>query len=87
MRWLERLQDLQTRAAIVSRLWHIAAGHMWDCRSLGGGLHELDWHLGPGYRVYSCRQGERVILLLAGGEKSTRERDIGRARQLAKEYE
>lgn len=86
VRWLKGLKDLQARAAIVLRLKQVQARHLGDAKSVGGGVYELRWHLGPGYRVYFCRRGKQVILLLAGGDKSTQARDIARAQQLAKEH-
>lgn len=86
-RWFKNLRDLKARAAIALRLRHVAAGHLGDFKSVGGGVFELRWHLGPGYRVYFCHRGDRIVLLLAGGDKSTQTRDIGRAQQLAKELE
>lgn len=86
-RWLKRLKDLQARAAIVLRLRHLASGHLGDVKSVEHGVFELRWHLGPGYRVYYCQQGDRIIVLLAGGDKSTQARDIARAQALAKEHE
>ena len=85
-RWLKGLKDLQARAAIVLRLKQIQAGHLGHVKSVGDGVSELRWHLGPGYRVYFCRRGNQIIVLLAGGNKSTQVRDIARAKQLAKEY-
>lgn len=84
-RWLKSLKDLQARAAIVLRLKQVQAGHWGDVKHVGGGVSELRLHLGPGYRVYFCRRGYQVILLLAAGGKSTQQRDIVRAQQLAKE--
>lgn len=86
-RWLKGLKDLQARAAIVLRLKQVQAGHLGDAKSVGGGVSELRWHLGPGYRAYFCRRGDHIIVLLAGGDKSTQQRDIARAQQLAKEHE
>jgi putative addiction module killer protein len=85
-RWLKGLKDLQARAAIVLRLKQLQAGYLGDAKSVGDGVSEMRWHLGPGYRVYFCRRGQQVIVLLAGGDKSTQVRDIARAKQLAKEY-
>jgi putative addiction module killer protein len=84
-RWLKSLKDLQAKAAIVLRLKQLQAGHWGDVKSVGDGVSELRWHLGPGYRVYFCRRGDQIILLLAGGNQSTQQRDIVRAKQLAKE--
>lgn len=85
-RWLKDLKDLQARAAIVLRLKQLQAGYLGDAKSVGDGVSEMRWHMGPGYRVYFCRRGQQVIVLLAGGDKSTQVRDIARAKQLAKEY-
>ena len=87
VRWLKGLKDLQAKAAIVLRLRHVAMGHLGDVKPVGKGVSELRWHMGPGYRVYFCRHGDRIIVLLAGGDKSTQARDIVHAQALAKEYE
>ena len=84
-RWLKSLKDLQAKAAIVLRLKQVQAGHFGDVKPVGGGVSELRWHMGPGYRVYFCKRGDQIILLLAGGDKSTQQRDIARAQQLVKE--
>lgn len=86
VRWLKGLKDVQAKAAIVLRLKQVQAGHLGDAKSVGAGVSELRWHLGPGYRVYFCRRGQQIIVLLAGGDKSTQTRDIARAKQLAKEH-
>ncbi len=83
--WLKNLKDLQAKAAIVLRLKQVQAGHFSDVKHVGSGVSELRWHLGPGYRVYFCKRGDQIILLLAGGNKSTQQREIARAQQLAKE--
>ena len=84
-RWLKGLKDLQARAAIVLRLKQVQAGHLDDVKPVGGGVSELRWHMGLGYRVYFSKREDQIILLLAGGDKSTQQRDIARAQQLAKE--
>jgi putative addiction module killer protein len=84
-RWLKSLKDLQAKADIVLPLKQVQAGHLGDVKSVGGGVSELRWHMGPGYRVYFCKHGDQIILLLAGDDKSTQLRDIARAQQLAKE--
>lgn len=87
VRWLKGLKDVQAKAAIVLRLKQVQAGYLGDIKNVGAGVSELRWHIGPGYRVYFCRRGQQIIVLLAGGDKSTQVRDITRAKQLAKEYD
>ena len=60
---------------------------MGDVKPVGEGVSELRVNYGPGYRVYFCRRKEETILLLCGGDKSTRDRDIRDAKSMAKEIE
>jgi putative addiction module killer protein len=85
-RWLGGLKDHRGKAAIVFRLRQVAAGHWGDVKSVGGGVSELRWHIGPGYRVYFTRRGQQIVLLLAGGDKSSQAKDIAKAQKLAKEH-
>lgn len=85
-RWLMALKDNRAKAAIAFRLKQMATGHWGDFKSVGGGVSELRWHIGPGYRVYFTRRGLHIVLLLAGGDKSSQAKDIAKAKELAKEY-
>jgi len=65
------------------RLDRVALGNLGDVRAVGGGLSELRIDHGPGYRVYLTQRGPILVILLCGGDKSSQERDIRRAAQLA----
>ena len=81
--WLHALADSSARVQILARLARLATGHLGDWRSVGRGVRELRIQYGPGYRVYFIRAGARIVLLLAGGDKSSQKRDIARAQALA----
>ena len=84
--WLKKLRDKEACTRISRRLKRIEKGNFGDHKSLGGGISELRIDYGPGYRVYYTERSGMIILLLAGGDKSTQERDIAKARQLAQEW-
>ncbi|MBX9644980.1 MAG: type II toxin-antitoxin system RelE/ParE family toxin [Novosphingobium sp.] len=83
--WLDSLRDRKARLRIDDRLKRLASGNAGDSKSVGDGLQELRLHFGPGYRVYYFWQGDVLIILLNGGDKSSQARDIAKAKQLAKE--
>ncbi len=77
--WLDGLSDRKARARVRVRLDRLSLGNLGDCRSLGGGLHELRIDYGPGYRLYFAEIGDRIVLLLTGGTKRSQRRDINEA--------
>ena len=81
--WLRALRDRQARARIQVRIDRLQLGLPGDARPVGEGVSELRIDYGPGYRVYFMRRGQEIIVLLAGGDKRTQDRDIKRAIQLA----
>jgi putative addiction module killer protein len=82
--WINSLKDRVGRARIQVRIDRLAHGNPGQSRKLKAGVHELKIDVGPGYRVYYTeRQGE-LIILLAGGDKSTQQRDIEIATELAR---
>lgn len=84
--WMASLKDLKTRARIAERERRVAiSGSLGDDKDIGGGLSELRFHFGPGYRVYFCRRGAGIVILLGGGGKGSQSRDIKAAKALAKE--
>lgn len=82
-RWFKRVRDRQARARIRARVRRLEAGHPGDARPVGDGVVEMRVDYGPGYRVYYCRRGQSVVVLLAGGDKGSQARDIKRAIELA----
>jgi putative addiction module killer protein len=82
--WRGRL-ELTTRAHITRRVGRMRLGNFGDWRSVGSGEFELRIHWGPGYRIYYARHGERLVLLLGGGEKRSQEKDIAEAKRLWQE--
>ena len=84
--WLAEPKDRQARARIQTRLDRLALGNVGDCRTLDSGVSELRIDWGPGYRVYFGRIGELILLLLCGGDKTTQQQDIERAKAYFDDY-
>lgn len=84
-RCFEKLRDKRAKARINARIRRLSLGNPGDVRTIGQGVSELRIDYGPGYRVYFVRKGQSLVLLLAGGDKSTQARDILSARNLARE--
>ena len=83
-RWLDGLRDVRARARVLVRVERLVAGNPGDVRPVGEGVSELRIDYGPGYRVYFKRQGQTVVVLLAGGDKRTQGTDIETALRLAR---
>ena len=84
--WLEGLKDKRTQATISNRLIRVAQGNFGLCRKLEGGIQELKVDFGPGFRVYFAEDGDTLVVLLCGGDKSTQSKDIDKAREYWAEY-
>ena len=84
--WLLSLRDMTGRFAIARRIDRMTVGNFGDIKPVGEGVSELRIDVGPGYRVYFTIRGNAIVVVLAGGNKSTQVRDIERAQKLAKEY-
>jgi len=69
---------------ISMRLTRAALGNFGDTKSVGSGVYELRLFTGPGYRIYHTIKNGAIVLLLVGGDKSSQERDISKAKELAK---
>lgn len=84
--WIDGFKDLSGRARILMRVDRLIHGNPGSHRNLTHGVSELKVDAGPGYGVYYSQRGDRLLLLLAGGDKSTRAKDIARAIRLAQAY-
>jgi len=84
--WLNKLRDSEARARIVTRVKRLAEGNPGDSRFLSD-ISELRIDYGPGYRVYFKDTGREIIILLCGGDKTTQQADIAKARKIARLYE
>jgi len=82
-KWIDSLQDIRARARIQARIERLAMGNPGDVKPVGEGISEMRIDYGPGYRVYFIQHKQSVIILLAGGDKSTQARDIKTALHLA----
>lgn len=85
--WINGLKDRAGRARIQVRVDRLVHGNPGSHRNLTDGVAELKIDFGPGYRVYYTQRGTRLILLLAGGEKSTQQSDIKMAIRLARNFQ
>lgn len=81
--WFTSLKDKRAVARIQARIDRAEDGNFGDCSSVGEGVSEMRIHYGPGYRVYFLQRGRELVILLAGGNKSSQSKDIKAALQLA----
>lgn len=85
-RWIDSLRDRLGRARVLVRIDRLIHGNPGQHRHLSEGVSELKIDVGPGYRVYYTLRGSRLILLLAGGDKSTQPADIEKALRLSRAF-
>lgn len=82
-KWFDSLRDRQAKARINIRIRRLSLGNPGDIKPVGQGISELRITYGPGYRIYFVQREEKIIILLAGGDKKTQKRDIKTALELA----
>ena len=85
--WFSKLKNQQAKRRIQVRIDRVEDGNFGDTEPVGEGVSELRFFFSPGYRVYYCKQGQRVVIWLAGGDKSTQSKDIKLALQLSQDLE
>ena len=87
VKWLKRLKDVEARARILVSIRRLSlTENFGDAKSVGDGVYEMRIEHGPGYRLYYARRDNAVVLLLIGGDKSSQQRDIAKAKKLNLEY-
>jgi putative addiction module killer protein len=84
-RWLSDLADERAKTRIASRIARPSLGNAGDVKPVGDGVSEMRVHHGPGNRVYYKQRGRTIVVILCGGDKSTQDRDIKRAKEIAAE--
>ena len=83
-KWIDGLRDLRARARVLARIERLSRGLAGNAKPVGEGVSELRIDYGPGYRVYFKKRGRALIILLAGGDKRSQNRDISKALRLAR---
>ncbi len=81
--WLKKLRDDKARFRVLARITRLSFGNPGDVKPVGEGVSEMRIPYGPGYRVYYTQFGDRITILLIGGDKSSQDRDIAKAKELA----
>lgn len=85
-KWLKKLKDLRAKAKILFRIQKLEKDeHFGDCEPVGDGIRELKINYAKGYRIYFKEKDGKIIVLLIGGDKSTQQKDIEKAKELAKQ--
>lgn len=87
-KWFKRLKDAAARARILVRIQRLSlTKNFGDAKPVGDGVFEMRIDYGSGYRLYYAPRGNELVLLLIGGDKSSQQRDIAKAKKLNQEYE
>lgn len=84
--WFENLTDVKTRMRIDARIRRASLGNFGDHKVVREGVWELRLDFGPGYRIYYMREGPIVVVLLAGGDKDSQDKDVEVAIRVARDW-
>ena len=82
-KWLRKLKDLRAKAKVLFRIQKVETDeHFGDCMPVGDGIREIKINYAKGYRIYFVEKRGKIILLLIGGDKSTQQKDIRKAKEI-----
>lgn len=86
--WLVRLKDVRAKAKVTKAVTQMEAGNFGDHKPItdGLGLHERRIDYGPGYRIYYVNEGDKLIILFAGSDKSSQQAAIDAAKEYLADY-
>lgn len=84
--WIDDLREGPTQAKVWTRIDRLKMGNFGDCKTLQDGVCELRIAYGPGLRIYYGKIGAKLILLLCGGDKSSQEKNIAKAKEYFKDW-
>jgi len=86
-KWFKSLKDLKARSRILARIDRLQLGNFGDVEPVGEGVSELRFFYGPGYRIYFTQRNGVIVILLSGGDKSSQQADIVKAKEIARQLE
>ena len=76
-RWIRKLKDIRAKAKILFRIQKLETDeHFGDCQFVGDGISEMRINYAKGYRIYSKKKENKIVILLIGGDKSTQRKDF-----------
>jgi putative addiction module killer protein len=82
-KWFDKLKDRSAKARIITCIRRMSLGNFGDVKPVGEGVSEIRIDHGPGYRIYFVQRGMELVILLAGGDKKTQDKDVTLAKELA----
>ena len=85
--WFKGLRDKRGKGAVLARIARLRLGNLGDWKSVGEGVCELRIHFGAGLRVYFAEDSENLVLLICGGDKSSQEKNIQKAKEYWNDYQ
>lgn len=87
IKWFERLKDIKSKVLITKRIERLKSGNFGDCKNIDKDISELRFFIGAGYRIYYTIKGDEIIILINGGDKSSQNKDIQKAKTILKDLE